>query len=96
MVIDRTVVHLWADDGIEDEVLHTFGTVVRVGIDPQPNPFSTAIRADARKTPPLDQTFDLPIANPKCQRYSKSIPGGEQIPKSIRTRSPTLEKPIFL
>lgn len=69
------IVHLWADTGIEDEVLHTFGTVVRVGIDPEPNPFSTVIQADARDPPLANRTFNLAIAHPRCQRFSKSTAG---------------------
>lgn len=49
--VSTRIVHLWADTGVEDEVLHTFGEVVRVGIDPETNPFSTVIQADARDPP---------------------------------------------
>lgn len=69
------ILHLFADVGVEDEVLHTFGDVVRVGIDPEPNPFSTVIQADAR-SPPLTETFDLAVAHPPCQRFSIATPGG--------------------
>jgi len=63
------ILHLWADTGIEDEVLHTFGTVHRVGIDPDPNPFSEVIQADARN-PPVACDYKLAVAHPPCQRYS--------------------------
>jgi len=69
------IVHLFADVGIEDEVLHTFGNVVRVGIEPEPNPFSDLIQADARD-PPLSGGFDLAVAHPPCQRWSVATPGG--------------------
>jgi len=69
------ILHLFADLGIEDEVLHTFGEVTRVGIDPDPNPFSTVIQADATD-PPLGGGFDLAVAHPPCQRWSVATEGG--------------------
>jgi len=71
---DYRIVHLFADTGIEDEVLTTFGDVTRVGIDPEPNPFSTVVQADARD-PPLSGGFDLAVAHPECQKFSKSTDG---------------------
>ena len=75
------IVHLFADTGIEDEVLSTFGDVTRVGIDPEPNPFSTVVQADARD-PPLSGGFDLAVAHPPCQRWSVATPGGGSEPDS--------------
>lgn len=69
------ILHLFADTGVEDEVLHTFGDVVRVSIDPEPNPFSTVLKADAR-IPPVRGPFDLAVAHPPCQRWSVATPGG--------------------
>jgi hypothetical protein len=71
---DAEIVHLFADTGIEDEVLATFGEVTRVGIDPEPNSFSTVVRADACD-PPLSDRFDLAVAHPMCQKWSKSTDG---------------------
>ena len=65
------ILHLFADTGIEDEVLHTYGDILRVGIDPEPNPFSTTVQADARD-PPVADGFDLAVAHPPCRRFSKS------------------------
>jgi len=87
-----SIVHIYADTGVEDEVLHTFGQVLRVGIDPDPNPFSTVVQADARD-PPVSGGFDLAVAHPKCQRWSVATPGGgsdpddhpNQIPDARRT-----------
>jgi len=70
----KRIVHLFADTGIEDEVLSTFGDVTRVGIGPEPNPFSTVVQADARD-PPLSGGFDLAVAHPRCQRFSKATAG---------------------
>jgi len=75
------ILHLYADTGIEDEVLHTFGDVTRVGIDPSPNPFSEVVEADARR-PPLSPGFDLAVAHPPCQRWSVATPGGGSDPES--------------
>lgn len=69
------ILHLYADVGIEDEVLHTFGDVVRVGIDPAPNPYSEVVQGDAR-VPPVGENFDLAVAHPPCQRWSVATPGG--------------------
>jgi len=68
------IAHLYADIGVEDEVLHTYGDVTRVGIDPQPNPFSDEVKADARD-PPIGDDFDLALLHPPCQKFS--IAGGD-------------------
>jgi len=81
------IAHIFADTGIEDEVLHTFGEVVRVGIDPEPNPFSTVIQADACD-PPLSGGFDLAVAHPKCQRFSKATAGGGSDPEDHPNQIP--------
>lgn len=75
------ILHLFADTGIESEVLSTFGDVTRVGIDPDPNPFSTVIQADGRD-PPVSGDFDLALAHPPCQRWSVATPGGGSDPDS--------------
>lgn len=72
----RSILHLFADIGIEDEVLHTYGTVTRVGIDPEPNPFSDVVQGDACN-PPVTGQFALAFAHPPCHRWSKSTPGNQ-------------------
>jgi len=72
---DLSILHLYADTGVEDEVLHTFGEVTRIGIDPDTNPFSTVIKADARN-PPIAGQWDLALAHPPCQRWSVATEGG--------------------
>ena len=74
------ILHLWADHGIEDEVLYGFGEVTRVGIDPEPNPFSNVVQGDARD-PPVSGTWDLAVAHPRCQRFSIATPGGGTDPE---------------
>lgn len=66
---DRLIYHLYADWGIESEPLSAYGTVVRVGIDPQRTAIGDVIRADARD-PPLQQTADLVVCHPDCRPYS--------------------------
>jgi len=84
---ERTILHLFADTGVEDEVRHTFGRVVRVGIDPEPNPFSTVVQSDARD-PPVSGNFDLAVAHPKCQRWSVATAGGGTDPKEHPNQIP--------
>jgi hypothetical protein len=84
---ERSILHMWADIGVEDEVLHTFGNVVRVGIDPKRNPFSTVIQADARDAP-ITGSFDLCIVHPKCQRFSKATAGGGTDPSEYENQIP--------
>jgi hypothetical protein len=78
---DFRILHLFADTGIESEILHTFGQVLRVGIDPSTNPFSTVVQGDARD-PPVSGRFDLAVAHPPCQRWSVATPGGGSDPLS--------------
>lgn len=64
------ILHVFADTGIECEALSAFGNVTRVGIDPDPNPYTDELIAcDARELN-LDQTFDLGLFHPPCQRWS--------------------------
>jgi hypothetical protein len=72
--VTRRIAHLYADVGVEDEVLYGFGEVVRVGLDPDPNPFSTVVRADARHLPLADD-FDLAFVHHPCGRWSNA--GGD-------------------
>lgn len=72
---DHSIVHLYADVGVEDEVLSAYGDVTRVGIDPEPNPFSEVVRADATKPPFAENEFDLALLHPPCQKFSMA--GGD-------------------
>jgi len=68
-VSQPTILHLFADEGIEDEVLCAYGTVYRLGIDPEPNPYSQVVRGDAFR-PPFDVKADLALVHHPCQRWS--------------------------
>ena len=71
-----SIVHLYADVGIEDEVLAAYGDVTRVGIDPKPNPFSEVVRADARTPPLKTNAFDLAVVHHPCGRWSPATENG--------------------
>ncbi|MFC4405431.1 class I SAM-dependent methyltransferase [Haloarchaeobius iranensis] len=73
----RQILHLYADIGVEDEVLHTYGAVTRVGIEPDTNPFSDVVQGDARN-PPITGSFDLAVAHPPCQRFSRATAGNNR------------------
>jgi len=68
------ILHCFADEGVESEVLTGFGTVVRVGIDPEANRYSHAVQADGCKLPFSRNTFDIGIFHPLCQRFSHATP----------------------
>ena len=65
-----TILHAFADTGVECEVLSGYGDVTRVGIDPCPNPYTDElITADVRGVS-FDRTFDLGIWHPPCQSWT--------------------------
>ena len=69
------VLHCFADTGVECEVLSAYGKVTRVGINPTRNPYTDAvIQADVRDLE-LDETYDLGLFHPPCQRWT---PGAQQ------------------
>lgn len=68
---DRLIYHVFADVGVESEVLGAYGRVVRVGLDPLDTNDSEPIRADARELP-LDPGADLAVLHPPCQRWARS------------------------
>ena len=73
------ILHVFADTGVECEALSAYGSVTRVGIDPEPNPYTDELIAcDARELE-LDQQYDLGLFHPPCQRWSKAA--GEPIPR---------------
>jgi len=64
------ILHCFADTGVECEALSAYGDVTRVGIDPTDNPYTDElIAADACELE-LDQTFDLGLFHPPCQRWT--------------------------
>jgi hypothetical protein len=66
------ILHVFADTGVECEVLSGYGDVTRLGIDPEPNPYTDRlVEADARDAADhLSGTFDLGLFHPPCQTWT--------------------------
>jgi len=63
---DYSIAHLFADYGVECEVLGRLGTVSRYTIDPNQSEFDDdTIQMDLMEETP-DESFDLAILHPKC------------------------------
>ena len=72
-----SILHCFADTGIESDVLTDFGEVTRLGIDPTDSNDSSPIRADAHvadsdhSVPIKDSvSFDLGLFHPPCAKWS--------------------------
>lgn len=81
------IAHLFADHGVESEVLSAYGEVYRYTIDPRPNPYVTATRQMDLMEEAPEMTFDLAVVHPKCAKWA-DMPGvdpddhPDQIPRS--------------
>ena len=61
-----TIAHLFADHGVESEVLSAFGHVTRFTIDPRPTPFvDETVQMDLMANIPSG-SFDLALLHPNC------------------------------
>lgn len=67
---DVTIIHGFADEGVESEPLSTYGTVVRFGIDPRDGAHSTPITYDLKHLPDR-VTADLGFFHPPCAPWSR-------------------------
>lgn len=77
-----TILHCFADEGTESEVLSNIGDVIRVSINPQDTNESEPIAADAHLLPEGEQnnelnfpiknniTFDLGVFHPVCTKWA--------------------------
>lgn len=88
--------HLFADYGVESEVLSALGHVTRVTIDPEPNPFiDETIQMDLMEQEP-DLDLDLAVLHPSCadecnavsitgdaDDHENQIPRAREIARSI-------------
>lgn len=72
---DAQILQVFADTGVETEVLSAYGNITRIGIDPIENPFSKVIKADGKDIP-ISEEFDLSIWHPPCQKWSIATQGG--------------------
>jgi len=67
---EMSILHAFADEGIESEVLSAYGSVTRVGINPTDNPYTDAlIQADIREWEPEDK-YDVGLFHPPCQKWT--------------------------
>jgi len=93
-----TIVHAFADYGVESEALSAHGDVYRFTIDPRPNEYVTeTVTMDLLEETP-DVKADLGLFHPKCTRYSEmtSISGEpeeheNQIPRAREIARETCE-----
>jgi len=63
---ELTILHAYADTGIESEVLADYGDVTRVGLNPKDTNRSTPLKCDARDLPFQANTFDIGVFHPPC------------------------------
>lgn len=64
--------HVFADKGVESEVLTEYGDVIRLSINPEDTNASQPIRADATQAPFADGVqFDLGLLQPPCTKWSE-------------------------
>jgi len=69
----NTILHGFADCGVESEALSVYGDVTRATINPRPNDYSDVIVADLSRPDelPFDGgQFDLAVLHPPCTAYS--------------------------
>ena len=70
-----TILHAFADEGIETEALAPYGNVTRVGLDPKSTPYTHAtISMDLSKVPLEDMftvNFDLGLFHPPCYKWTQ-------------------------
>lgn len=65
-----TILHAFADFGMECMVLASQGTVTRATIDPEPNPWDDeVIQADLLEET-IDGTYDLGLFHPVCSKWA--------------------------
>jgi hypothetical protein len=65
-----SILHTFADTGVECEVLSGYGDVTRVGIDPEPNPYTDKLVAADVRDLSFDRTFDIGLFHPPCQSWT--------------------------
>lgn len=76
------ILHLFADWGVEDPWLATVGEVTRVGLDPDPSPWTAEIYAiDLMHGEPPGEDYDLVVSHPDCQPFTDPIVAGQAEPR---------------
>ena len=66
---NNLIYHIFADTGIESEILSNYGKVIRIGLNPTKNSYDDAIKADANNIP-LQKEADLVFLQPECKKWS--------------------------
>jgi hypothetical protein len=93
---NAAIAHLFADYGVEGEVLARVGHVTRFTIDPEPNPFADeTVQIDLMEELP-EERFDLALLHPRCtdksdmtsisgdpEDHANQIPRAREIARSI-------------
>lgn len=65
------ILHAFADQGVETEVLSSYGEVVRVGLDPQETPYTyDTVATDIFEFDPTI-SFDLGLFHPPCYKWTQ-------------------------
>lgn len=68
---ELSILHAFADRGVESQALSKYGNVTRVSIDPRENDFSKTIQADISDMPLDDSaSFDIGLFHPPCTKFS--------------------------
>jgi len=68
---DLEILHVFADRGVESEVLTSYGRVVRIGWNARDTNQSEPVKADAHHLPVQpDYEFDLVVLHPPCTKWS--------------------------
>jgi hypothetical protein len=68
-----SVLHAFADHGVESEALSVYGDVTRATLNPRENEFSDVLKmnlSDPDRLPFHENQFDLAVLHPPCTKYS--------------------------
>jgi hypothetical protein len=97
------IAHLFADVGVESEVLSAFGTVDRYSINPMDSPYNeNIVQMDlTEEMPDVDERYDLAFLQPPCYRWTQRsdedaedlIPRAREIGQTIATEYVIENKP---
>jgi len=68
--MDWSILHAFADEGVESEALSVYGHVTRVGLNPRNTPYTDRLIASDVRDVAFDQEFDLGLFHPPCQSWT--------------------------
>lgn len=81
------IYHVFADMGIEAEILSAYGRVVRLGLNPRDTNDSEPVRGDAMRLP-LQRKADLVVLHPKCTPWSDITRANGRAPEEYENQIP--------